>query len=129
MGIQPDNAIYHSIKNDLICNQIMICNVIIKPNYKRPFAAFIKKVNKALRLAIEDAVLQILDSPSLGEQKSGDLKSIYVYKFRFNRQEYLIVYKFGTSENLITLVWIDFYQVGSHENFYEELKRYLREST
>lgn len=100
----------------------------MKPNYKRPFAAFIKKANKALQLAIEDAVLEILDAPSLGEQKTGDLKSIYVYKFRFNRQEYLIAYKFGASDYSITLVWIDFYQVGSHENFYEELKRYLKES-
>lgn len=100
----------------------------MRPNYRRPFAVFVKKANKAFQLAIEDAVLDILDSPNIGEQKTGDLKNIYVYKFRFNRQEYLIAYKFGTADNSIDLVWIDFYQVGSHENFYEELKRYLKDS-
>jgi len=98
----------------------------MKPNYKRPFATFIKKAKKPLQLEIEDVVLDIVASPNIGEEKTGDLKDVYVYKFRFNRQEYLIAYKFSTSDDLITLIWIDFYQVGSHENFYEELKRYLR---
>lgn len=98
----------------------------MQPNYRRPFAIFVKKANKPLQLAIEDAVLHILDFPTSGELKAGDLKDVYVYKFRFNKQEYLIAYKFLHSDDLVTLVWIDFYQVGSHENFYEELKRYLR---
>ncbi|MEI8363788.1 MAG: type II toxin-antitoxin system RelE/ParE family toxin [Betaproteobacteria bacterium] len=99
----------------------------MRPNYKRPFAAFIKKASKPLQLAIEDAVLYIQNSPNSSELKAGDLSDVYVYKFRFNKQEYLIAYKFGKSADLITLLWIDFYQVGSHENFYEELKRYLRQ--
>lgn len=99
----------------------------MRPNYKRPFAAFIKKASKPLHLAIEDAVLYIQNSPNSGELKAGDLSDVYVYKFRFNKQEYLIAYKFGKSADLITLLWIDFYQLGSHENFYEELKRYLRQ--
>jgi hypothetical protein len=99
----------------------------MQPNYKRPFATFVKKANKSLQLAIEDAVLYIQNSPNSGELKTGDLSDVYVYKFRFNKQEYLIAYQFGKSADLITLIWIDFYQVGSHENFYEELKRYLRQ--
>ena len=98
----------------------------MQSNYKRPFAIFVKKANKPLQLAIEDAVLYIQNSPASGEVKTGDLKDVYVYKFRFNKQEYLIAYKFGQTTDLVTLIWIDFYQVGSHENFYEELKRYLR---
>lgn len=112
--------------NDLLFYQPLIYNRIMQPTYKRPFATFIKKANKPLQLAIEDAVLHIQESPTCGEMKTGDLKDVYVYKFRFNKQEYLIAYAFGQSEDLIKLIWIDFYQVGSHENFYEELKRYLR---
>ncbi|WP_231908270.1 hypothetical protein [Cupriavidus sp. USMAHM13] len=26
----------------------------------------------------------------------------------------------------VDLLWIDFYQVGSHENFHSELKKYLK---
>ncbi len=98
----------------------------MQPIYKRPFATFVNKANKTLQLAIEDAVLHIQDSPTSGEMQTGDLKDVYVYQFRFNKQDYLIAYQFGQSTDLVTLVWIDFYQVGSHENFYEALKRYLR---
>ena len=96
-------------------------------NYKRPFAAFFKKAKKPLQLAIEDVVVAIQNTPSIGEEKAGDLKGVFVYKFRFNRQEYLVAYKVGEATDTLSVLWIDFYQVGSHENFYEELKRYLRQ--
>jgi hypothetical protein len=101
-----------------------------QPNYKRPFVQYVKKARKPLALAIEDAVEDVCRNPDIGEAKVGDLLGIWVYKFRFNRQEYLVAYRppkdestGGAPEFLI----IDFYQVGSHENFYDELKRYLRQ--
>ena len=60
----------------------------MKPNYKRPFAQYVKKAHKPLQLAIEDAVWFVCDSPDIGEPQVGDLAGIRVYKFRFNRQEY-----------------------------------------
>ena len=95
-------------------------------DYKRPFATFFKKAKKPLQFAIEDVVVVIQNTPSIGEEKVGDLKGIFVYKFRFNRQEYLVAYKYQEAADILSILWIDFYQVGSHENFYEELKRYLR---
>jgi hypothetical protein len=95
--------------------------------YKRPFTQFVKKAKSPLQLAIEDAVVEVLKSPELGEQKKGDLRDIFVYKFRFNKQEYLIAYRYGLSDKLLELIWIDFYKIGTHENFYAELKRFLRE--
>jgi hypothetical protein len=50
----------------------------MQPNYKPPFAKFVKKQRMPLQLAIEDAVEEILENPSVGEQKSGDLRDIYV---------------------------------------------------
>jgi hypothetical protein len=95
--------------------------------YKRPFLQFVKKAKSPLQLAIEDAVVEVSKSPELGEQKKGDLRDIFVYKFRFNKQEYLIAYRYGLSDKLLELIWIDFYKIGTHENFYGELKRFLRE--
>ena len=63
----------------------------------------------------------------MGEGKAGDLLGIYVYKFRFNRQEYLMAYSYEELEGATALAWIDFYRVGSHENFYLGLKRFLRQ--
>lgn len=46
----------------------------MKPNYKPPFNAFVKKQHKSLQLAIEDAVEHICEAPDIGERKSGDLQ-------------------------------------------------------
>jgi hypothetical protein len=94
--------------------------------YKRPFMQFVKKAHKPLKLMIEDAVNFICDNPYIGEEKVGDLAGIRIYKFRFNRQQYLIAYRPPAKELPVEFLVIDFYQVGTHENFYEALKRYLR---
>lgn len=98
----------------------------MKPNYKRPFVQYVKKAHKPLQLAIEDAVEVVCEMPDVGELKVGDLAGIRVYKFRFNRQEYLVAYRPPDDELPVEFLIIDFYQVGSHENFYDELKQYLR---
>lgn len=104
----------------------------MKPNYKPPFASFVKKQRKPLQLAIEDAVEEVCDSPEIGEHKTGDLQGIWVYKFMHKNQRYLIAYRPPTDEQLkmggvdIELLFIDFYLVGTHENFYAALKKYLK---
>lgn len=100
----------------------------MQANFKRPFAQFVKKSNKPLKLAIEDAVAEVCSNPDIGEAKLGDLADIRVYKFRFNRQDYLIAYRPPLDDVAFEFLVIDFYQVGTHENFYERLKRYLRNS-
>lgn len=102
------------------------------PNYKSPFQSFVKKQYKPLQLAIEDAVEAVCENPQIGELKTGDLQGIRVYKFMHRRQLYLIAYRPPTDEELksdgveIELLFIDFYQVGVHENFYTALKKYLK---
>jgi ParE-like toxin of type II bacterial toxin-antitoxin system len=78
-------------------------------------------------LVIEDRVLEICTNPHLGESKTGDLRGILVFKFRFNRREFLIAYRLEKSSGAIELISINFYQIGSHENFYAELKRFIRQ--
>lgn len=81
----------------------------MKPNYKPPFSKFVKKAHKPLQLAIEDAVDEVCDNPEIGEAKVGDLAGIRVYKFKFNRQEYLIAYRRPTPQGIdVELLIIDF---------------------
>jgi hypothetical protein len=101
----------------------------MKPNYKCPFAQYVKKAHKPLQLAIEDAVALVCNSPDIGEPKAGDLAGIRGYKFRFNRQEYLVAYRPPVDDLPLEFLIVDFYQVGSHENFYAELKHYLRQES
>jgi hypothetical protein len=102
----------------------------MRQNYKPPFIKFVKKAHKPLQLAVEDEIENICLNPDAGEEKVGDLAGIWVSKFKFNRQEYLIAYRSsppGTKKGkALDVLLIDFYQIGQHENFYSELKRYLK---
>jgi len=81
----------------------------MKPNYKRPFAQYVKKAHKPLQLAIEDAVELVCETPQIGELKAGNLTGIRVYKFRFNRQEYLMAYRSPRGDLPPEFLIIDFY--------------------
>lgn len=104
----------------------------MQANYKLPFSKFVKKQHKSLQLVIEDAVEDICENHKIGEAKKGDLQGVRVYKFTHNKREYLIAYRPPTDEDLletgvgIELLFIDFYQAGTHENFYSDLKKYLK---
>jgi len=65
---------------------------------------------------LDRAVKKILNDPSIGDVKKGDLQGIRVYKFRMLNQEYLLAYTVSNT----TLFLLS---MGTHENFYRELKR------
>ncbi len=56
--------------------------------------------------------------PLLGEQKKGDLSYLRVYKFKMVNQLTLLGYSFDDGELVLQLITL-----GSHENFYRDLKR------
>jgi hypothetical protein len=88
--------------------------------YKPPFRKFVKKQTRPLQLAIEDEIENIARNPAIGETKIGDLQGIHAHKFKFQGQIFLIAYRVTESDLL-------FYSIGSHENFYRDLKRYLKD--
>ena len=86
--------------------------VLQQNSFKRAY----KKLHPQQKQAVNVAVLAVCDDPTLGEQKKGDLAGIYVYKFSHNTQLYLLAYTFYPAT--LTLILL-----GTHENFYRELKR------
>ena len=83
------------------------------------FAKQKKKLHKQQIKALDEAVKSVFNDPKIGDMKVGDLQGIQVYKFKSKKQQILLAYEV-----------IDFtfylYTVGSHENFYRDLKRYLQ---
>lgn len=79
----------------------------------------VKKLKKQEKTVLDDAVLDIVGGPSIGEEKVGDLAGVRVYKFKINKQLILLSYTYDEIEiNLLTF--------GSHENFYRDLKNYKK---
>lgn len=92
----------------------------MKAFYKPLFRKFVKKQTRSFQLAIEDEVEKIAINPDIGKSKKGDLVDFRVHKFSYGKQKFLIAYRFQEDE-------IVFFIIGPHENFYRELKKYLRE--
>ncbi|MCH7926546.1 MAG: type II toxin-antitoxin system RelE/ParE family toxin [Candidatus Dadabacteria bacterium] len=84
------------------------------------FGRKVKKLNKKEKEILDEQIKKILDSPDIGEEKKGDLLGVRVLKFKINKQEMLLTYQDSDKELLLLTI-------GSHENYYRDLKNYLKE--
>ncbi len=85
----------------------------------RSFERKVKRFSKREKKKLDEEVQKILDNPSIGSEKKGDLRGVFVYKFKISTNQYLLAYRcFGENLELI--------MIGPHENYYRDLKSYLR---
>lgn len=84
------------------------------------FAKQKKKLNKNQINDLDEAVKTVFKNPAVGDMKVGDLQGVQVFKFKSNRQQILLAYEVIES----TLYLLTF---GSHENFYRDLNKYLKD--
>jgi mRNA interferase RelE/StbE len=83
------------------------------------FAKKVKKFNKKDKEALDKEIRNIVRDPSIGSEKKGDLRGIFVHKFKIKQNPYLLSYRFF-DENLELIM------IGPHENYYRDLKSYLK---
>lgn len=74
-----------------------------------------KNLHNNQKDAVDQAVADIVLDPDIGEPKKGDLAGVYVHKFNCVRQLFLSAYEFDPMTRTLLLV-------GTHENFYRNLK-------
>ena len=86
----------------------------------RQFAKAVKKLHATEKSALDKAVQVLVQDPLIGDQKSGDLNGIRVYKFKMVNQLRLLAYSY--EDDVLTLTLL---ALGSHENFYRDLKQSL----
>lgn len=86
--------------------------VLQMPAFKRAY----KKLVFVQQAVVDEAVRRIIANPDIGEAKKGDLAGVHVYKFALNRQQMLLAYEWDPGKRMLLLL-------GSHENFYRDLKR------
>ena len=82
------------------------------------FYRSVKRLAKNQKKTLDTAVQTIASNPSIGEKKKGDLKEIYVYKFRMLKQQILLAYTHQKRTCILILLTF-----GSHDNFYRNLKK------
>jgi len=80
-----------------------------------------KKLPRDLQAAIDEQVRLVCSEPDVGEMKTGDHAGVRVLKFAHMGALYRLAYEVSERERLVYV-----YAIGGHENFYRDLKRYLK---
>jgi hypothetical protein len=87
----------------------------------KSFDRVVKRLHAKDKSVLDDAVRAVANDSSVGEEKRGDLASVFVYKFKLNQQETLLAYELQPNKKKPATVVL--LAVGPHENFYSQLKR------
>ena len=88
-----------------------------------PAAKYLKKLkDKKLKKLYQDAVDKIREDCTIGETKTGDLTGFYGYDIYYNKTNYELAYTIERIDGELVVVIM----AGTRENFYEELKRYIK---
>ena len=83
---------------------------------------FIKKISdKRLKDKIKSGLDKIRDDYTVGSRKTGDLKGFWSLDIFYNKTNYEICYEVIEDDGKVIIVVM----IGTRENFYKELKRFL----
>lgn len=90
-----------------------------------PAAKFIKKLkDKKLKMLYQKAIDMICENHLVGEAKTGDLSGVYGYDIYYNKTNYELAYIVKYLDDKVIVVIM----AGTRENFYDELKQYMRKT-
>ena len=85
----------------------------------RSFEKKVKKMSMSEKDSLDQEIKLIAEDPAIGEEKKGDLRDVFIHKFKLETTQYLLAYrKVGGDLELV--------MIGPHENYYRDLKQYLK---
>jgi mRNA interferase RelE/StbE len=85
----------------------------------RSFERKVKRFSKTEKKELDNQILKIAENPYIGMEKKGDLRGVYIHKFKIKSTLYLLSYRL-MSDNLELIM------IGPHENYYRDLKNHLK---
>ena len=85
----------------------------------RSFERRVNKFTKREKNKLDEQIRKIINNPFIGSEKKGDLRGVYVHKFKLQAVQYLMAYRFVGED-------LELVMIGPHENYYRNLKGYLK---
>ncbi len=85
----------------------------------RSFERKVKKFTEPEKNALDKQVKRIAENPSIGAEKKGDLRGVFVHKFKIKTLQYLLAYRFVDDD-------LELIMFGPRENYYRDLKSYIK---
>ena len=85
----------------------------------KSFENKIKRFPKKEKNILDEEIKKIVENPFIGEEKKGDLKGVFIYKFKIKTIQYLLSYRMINDD-------LELIMIGPHENYYRDLKSYIK---
>ena len=85
----------------------------------RSFEKKVRRFRKQEKRILDQHIRKILKNPTIGQEKKGELRGVFVHKFKIRATQYLLSYRFTADTLELTMI-------GPHENYYRDLTSYLR---
>ena len=85
----------------------------------RSFARKVKNFSKTEKLQLDDQIKLIIENPKVGIEKKGDLRGIFVHKFKVKTIQYLLAYRIAHKN-------LELIMIGPHQNYYRDLKKTIK---
>ena len=86
----------------------------------RTFEKRVRRFRKQDKRILDQQVRKILREPSVGQEKRGELRGIFVHKFKIHATQSLLYYRMANADTLELIM------IGPHENYYRDLTTYLK---
>jgi mRNA interferase RelE/StbE len=86
----------------------------------RTFEKRTRRFRKQEKKALDQQVRRIVKNPRIGQKKRGELRGVFVHKFKIHATQYLLSYRMADSDTLELIM------IGPHENYYRDLTTYLK---
>jgi len=87
----------------------------------RSFAKRVKRFRKQEKQVLDQQVRALMNNPNIGQEKRGELRGIFVHKFKIHTTQYLLAYRIRENETLELIM------IGPHENYYRDLEIYTKD--
>lgn len=95
----------------------------MRVKYSPAIEKYLKKLkDKQLKMKYKTAIELITKNYKIGNLKTGDLSNIYSYDIYYNKTNYELAYTVEIIDDEIII----FILAGTRENFYNQLKKYLK---
>ncbi len=86
----------------------------------RSFEKRVRRFRKQEKKVLDQQVRKIAKDPSIGQEKRGELRGVFVHKFKIHATLYLLSYRIADSDTLELIM------IGPQENYYRDLTDYLK---
>ena len=86
----------------------------------RTFEKRVRRFQKQEKRVLDQQVRKIARDPSIGQEKRGELRGVFVHKFKIHATQHLLAYRMADPDTLELIM------IGPHENYYRDLTTYLK---